>query len=157
MKTKACLFLLIVAAASLLVVGLIISQKKESPSQVPAEQTIPSESTEKEIPLLTEEDIIRLFFQLIDEKRIDEALSMMSPKAGQSWRPYLESFQKIKLLEVEKTELGSFRVLLDVEMTSDSARGSIPFFGYSNGQNIKFVNLVKENDTWKIEGIATGP
>lgn len=156
MKTKACLFLLIVAAASLLAVGLVISQKK-TPPQVPAEQTIPPESTEKEVPLPTEEDIIRLFFQLIDEKRIDEALSMMSPKAGQNWRPYLESFQKIKLLEVEKTELGSFRVLLDVEMTSDSARGSIPFFGYSNGQNIKFVNLVKENDTWKIEGIATGP
>ncbi|MCJ7793008.1 MAG: hypothetical protein MUP45_03465, partial [Candidatus Marinimicrobia bacterium] len=57
----------------------------------------------------------------------------------------------------EKTEFGSFRVLLEVKMKSSSEQEPIPFFGYVNGQNTKFVNLEKENGTWKIKGIATGP
>ena len=68
---------------------------------------------------------------------------MMAITEGQNWRPYLESFEKVTILDINKTELGSFQVNLEVAMKSASAQEPIPYFGYVNGG--------------KIREIATGP
>jgi hypothetical protein len=42
-------------------------------------------------------------------------------------------------------------------MNPNSANEPIPYFGWENGQNIRWVTLVKEGKMWRIEGLATGP
>jgi len=159
---KNLIIILVVLAAVTLSGGVFWFMRQ--PKNLPGQEVKPSPVSEESqnlheatVPPPTEEDVINLFFNLINEKRIDEALAMMSPAEGEDWRPYLEGFEKVNLLEVEKTEFGSFRVLLDVKMKSSSEQEPIPFFGYVDGQNTKFVNLEEENGTWKIKGIATGP
>ena len=159
---KNLIIILVVLAAVTLSGGVFwfTRQSKSLPEQTVKPSSVSEETqnlNENVVPPPTEEDVINLFFNLINEKRVDEALTMMSPAKGEDWRPYLEGFEKVQLLEVEKTEFGSFRVLLEVKMKSSSEQEPIPFFGYVDGQNTKFVNLEKENGTWKVKGIATGP
>jgi hypothetical protein len=33
----------------------------------------------------------------------------------------------------------------------------MPYFGWDNGTNTRWVELVKEEGLWKVQGIATGP
>jgi len=40
---------------------------------------------------------------------------------------------------------------------SSAANAPIPYYGYENGQNTRFIPIIKENSLWKIDGIATGP
>ncbi|HUV46793.1 MAG TPA: hypothetical protein VMW29_01535 [Candidatus Bathyarchaeia archaeon] len=165
MLKKIIFAIVLTTVISFLVVALVVNKlqpKNEtlfqaSPMPTNPAATVQSESAPPQVPLPTEADIIRTFFELINEKRIDEALKMMAPLEGENWRPYLESFKKVTVLEVSKNEFGSFRVLLDVEMEPISAKQPVPYFGYANGQNTKFVVLEKKDDLWKIKGIATGP
>jgi len=53
----------------------VINQKFASTSTPVVENTPVAASS---VPLPTEEDIIKLFFNLIDEKKIPDAISMMS-------------------------------------------------------------------------------
>lgn len=50
-----------------------------------------------------------------------------------------------------------YMVTLDVVMDPSSAGGPIPYYGFENGENVRFVGLVKEGNQWKVEGLATGP
>lgn len=151
---KAIIILILLAILGTgLAVGNLVKKTNEIPELVKETQ----ESTVQNVPLPSEEDTIRLFIQLINDDQIDEALKMMLTEEGQNWRPYLESFEKIEVVNLEKTELGSFQVNLDVKMKPESGNQPIPYFGYVNGINTKFVNLVKDNNVWKIKEIATGP
>jgi hypothetical protein len=48
-------------------------------------------------------------------------------------------------------------VTFDVTMDPSSANGPIPYYGYDQGENVRFVTIVKEGNQWKVEGLATGP
>ncbi len=51
----------------------------------------------------------------------------------------------------------TYKVTLDVSMNPTSANAPIPYYGWENGQNIRWVSLENAGNLWKIQGIATGP
>ena len=135
----------------------------------------PSE-TKQAVPLPTREDIIRTFFNLVNEKRISEAVEMMSTKmipddaSKQGWGVQLNSFKSIKVEKVEpcksepcsqnwvEEEKEIYKVILLVEMRPEAAQAPIPYYGWDNGQNTRWLNLEKQADgLWQITSISTGP
>ena len=127
-------------------------------------QTAVSQTTEAStVPLPQEEDIVRNFINLISEGNISEAVNMLTPKTiaddsqKQAWGMQLAAFKKISLKKIEPAGNNLYRVTLDVEMKPESAQGPIPYYGYGNGENVRWIGLEKVDGYWKITGIATGP
>lgn len=123
-----------------------------------AQSDLPGDS----VPLPTEEDIIRLFFTLINEKRIPEAIQMMSSKVTvddsqkQAWGVQFNAFSKVAVISVSAEGEGLYRVVLEAEMNPNSADEIIPYFGYENGENVRWISLENIDGGYKISGIATG-
>jgi hypothetical protein len=123
------------------------------------------------VPLPTEEDIIRVFFNLINEHRIPEAISMMSEKmvpddsTKQAWGVQFNSLKNIVVKKVEPSmkeewtaQKETFKVNVNLEVSKEAANAPIPYYGWENGDNIRWVSLEKDqNNLWKVAGIATGP
>lgn len=123
------------------------------------------------VPLPTGEDIVRTFFELINEKRIPEAVSMMTKvntendSTRQAWGVQFNAFESIKAKSIEAYNKESwtndqqeYKVNLAVQMKPEAASGPIPNYGFDNGDNnIRWIVLVKENNLWKVQGIGTGP
>jgi hypothetical protein len=125
---------------------------------------------QKSVPLPSEEDIIRSFFNLIDESKPSDAVMTMTSSITendsqkQAWAVQFNAISLIKVLTIEAsmpeewTDLEhSYKVNLEVKMNPDSASASIPYYGWDNGENIRWVTIVKEDNLWKIKNIATGP
>ena len=136
--------------------------------QVTGQPTV--EPTSKEVPPQTEEDIIRTFFNLINEKRIPEAISMMSNQAvgnestKQAWGVQFNAIKSIRVMAIEPSmkenwtaDEHSYKTTLEVSMSSDAANAPIPYYGWGDNPNIRWVVIVKEGNLWKISGLATGP
>lgn len=117
------------------------------------------------VPKPTGEDIVRTFFNLINEKRIPEAIGMMSQGAvpnesvGQAWGVQFNDFESVKVINVEKTsEENLYQVTLEVKVNERAANNPIPYYGYGGKSEVRFVKLVLNSQgLMKIEGIATGP
>ncbi len=121
--------------------------------------------------LPTEEDIIRLFFNLIDEGRIPEAIEMMSASmvpddsSKQAWGVHFNAINSIQVSEIKPYNQKSwdeskhkYEVLLNVDISEDSANAPIPYYGWVTGLNSRWIILEKdESDMWKIASISTGP
>jgi hypothetical protein len=132
--------------------------------------SISTTSTSSSVPLPTSEDIIRTFFSLINEKRIPEAIGMMTAgmvgdeSGKQAWGVHFNNIDSIVLKKIEPTlkeewtqSEQEYRVLLDVRMNPKSADASIPYYGWDNGENIRWVMIQKEGNLWKISSLPTGP
>ena len=146
----------------------------EETNEITIPTTKPSIATENEksniVPLPQEEDIIRAFFALINEKRIPDAIAMMNPvfagddSSRQTWGVH---FNAIKKIEVKSIEPGMkddwsenshvYKVMLDVSMKPEAVNAPIPNYGWDEGSNIRWVSLEKISSVWTISGIATGP
>lgn len=128
------------------------------PSPVPTQSSVKESSG---VPLPTQEDVVRTFISLIAEKRISEAVGMMDvsdESEKQAWGVQLNSFESIALKNIEKNGEDTFKVTLTVKMSPNSANGPIPYYGYENGDNIRWIGLKKGSDNlWKITGFATSP
>lgn len=122
------------------------------------------------IPLPQETDIINNFFQLIDEGKAGDAVMMMSTSTinddstKQAYGVQYAAMTSVKVKKIEESSRGDwtdswhqYMITLDVVMDPSSANGPIPYYGYEQGENIRFLNLVKEGNQWKVEGLATGP
>ena len=131
-------------------------------------KAVPSVSSEKQVTQPSQEDILRTFFSLINEKRIPEAIEMLSPTivpddtSKQAWGVQFNSFKNIEVTDIKKQAEyeGSgeiYRIDLSVEVNAENANLPIPYYGWSNGQNVRWIEIVKENNLWKITRIATGP
>jgi len=137
--------------------------------------TIPtSEPTKKsdgnDVPLPLDTDIINSFFGQIELKRPNDAVNMMAStiinneSQKQAWAVQFNAIKSIKILSAEPsmkedwTETKhTYKTSLDVEMDPKSADEPIPYFGWENGKNFRWITLIKEGKMWRIEGIATGP
>ena len=82
----------------------------------------------------------------------------------QAWGVQLNAFKSVKVLDVTpsmpeewKDNLHTYKVTLDVVMDPTSANQPIPYYGYDNGKNIRWITLEKSGTLWKVTGIATGP
>jgi len=129
-----------------------------------------SGSTVGGVPLPLDTDIINSFFGQIVLKRPSAAVNMMTSEINnddsqkQAWAVQFNAINSIKILNVEPsmkeewTETKhSYKLTLDVIMNPNSANEPIPYFGWENGENIRWVTLIKEGKMWRIQGIATGP
>jgi hypothetical protein len=126
-------------------------------------------NSNSQVSTLDDEQFIRNFFALINDKKASDAVLVMTSKntsddsVKQAWGVqfnYMDSVNVISLsANQQSTWTASFRqykVVLDVVMSPNSANAPIPYYGYENGQNTRFINLVKEDNTWRVDGIATG-
>jgi len=120
-------------------------------------------------PVNTQE-IVATFLQHIAQKRIAEAVLMMTKNAvpddtaKQAWEMQFNAFKKLTVQSIEpsmqselKDAQKTYRVMMDIEMNEDSADEVIPYFGYVNGINVRWIIIEKEGAEWKIAGISTGP
>jgi hypothetical protein len=128
-------------------------------------------SQQAEVPLPQKEDIVRLFFNLINEKKIPEAVSMLDgsavpdDSAKQAWGVQFNIFDSISAKSIEASNIGdetegqeTYKVILDAKIKPGSENAVIPNFGWEDGENIRWVSLKKNPDgIWKILGIGTGP
>ena len=142
-------------------------QRKE---QTTNQNISPTQKLEKEaggVPLPSDEDIIRNFVNLIGEGSADKAALMMKTKDEtelQTWGVHFNAINSFKLLKIEKASEESwtdnkhiYKVVLDVWMDPRSADAPIPYYGWQNGENTRWITLEKVGDIWKIAEIATGP
>jgi hypothetical protein len=161
------LIILAVSGAGLLTSNLISRSNLPHPTVVPAGTAIQPTSI---APLPTEKDIIMTFFILINEKRVSEAVGMMvneitnNDSQKQAWGVQFNAINSIKVLSIEpwmqKEWLANgqfYKLSLDVQMNPDSANATIPYYGWDNGKNTRWIVLQKEGNLWKISGLATGP
>lgn len=122
------------------------------------------------VPLPLEEDIIRAFFNLINEDRPADAISMMTQSAvgddtsKQTWGVQFNSFKSVSVSKIEPSmqeewiaTKHTYKVTLDVQMKPEAQSVPIPNYGWDNGLNIRWIPLEKVDNIWKIAGIATGP
>jgi len=122
------------------------------------------------VPPPQETDVIYTFFNLINEKKISEAVMMMSSNivdndsTKQSYGVQFSAMKEVKVLKMSDSMKDNwtetkhqYMVSLEIAMDSSSANNPIPYYGFEKGENIRFINLIKENSQWKIEGLATGP
>lgn len=122
------------------------------------------------VPLPRETDIIRNFFMIIGEHRPADAISMMGAaligddSKKQAWGVQFNAFESLQVNSIEPSmqeewsqDRHTYKITLTAKMKSESANAPIPFYGWENGTNIRWVTIVKNGNLWKISGIATGP
>lgn len=164
---------LIFGIGIVLVVGAVVllsNQNKKKPDTT--DSVIPTKFVKNDstVPLPLDTDIIRSFFTLIETKRPSDAVTMMTSNIvnddsqKQAWAVQFNAINSLNVISVEPsmkeewTETKhSYKITLDVNMSPDSANAPIPYYGWENGQNTRWVTLVKEGKMWRIEGLATGP
>lgn len=128
------------------------------------------ESSEKgftsSVLLPRQEDAVRLFFDLIDEGNVSEAVGMLKPESiqddsvKQAWGVQFNAFESIKVKNIElyDPDINEYRVVLDVKMKPGTENAQpMPYYGFGNGEFTRWVSLVKVGELWRINGIATGP
>jgi hypothetical protein len=123
------------------------------------------------VPLPAEKDIVNNFFNLINEGKISDAVNMMTPantsddSNKQAWGVQFNAFKSISVVSVDSSmpeEWTSnshvYKVTLDVKMKPESENAQpMPYYGWGNGQFIRWITLEKVNNFWKVGGISTGP
>jgi hypothetical protein len=117
-----------------------------------------------QVPLPQGTDIVRNFFNLIAEGRIPDAIAMMTPSAvpdenaKQAWGVQFNAFKKITVKNVEPSGENTYKVTLDVLMKPEAANVQpMPYYGWGDGEFVRWISLEKVNNVWKVVGIATGP
>jgi hypothetical protein len=121
-------------------------------------------------PLPQDKDMVNNFFTLIDEGKASDAVMMMSSKntsddsTKQAFGVQYAAMESVKVKTIEESSKADwtdtwhqYMVTLDVVMNPNSANGPIPYYGFERGENTRFITLIKEGSSWKIEGISTGP
>ena len=134
-------------------------------------QGLISAPTKTVVPLPQETDIVRNFFELINEGKVSDAVLMMSSantsndSNKQAWGVEFNAFKLLKVKSIESSmsedwtaDRHTYKVILDVQMKPEAASVQpIPNYGFENGENYRWVSIIKEGSLWKIEGLATGP
>ena len=146
-------------------------------NRIPTQSTdvpLPTVSSENSIvpttKLMNTQGVVENFLQNISEKKISEAVSMMTKTAvpddatKQAWGVQFAAFTKLSVQKIEPsmqeawtTMQETYQITMDVEMNEDSANGPIPYYGYDKGVNIRWISVEKEGSDWKIAGISTSP
>jgi len=147
-------------------------QKGENQGLISAPTTEPTKKTEaKTVPLPSEISIINTFFELMNEGRASEAVSMLDPSLivddanKQAWGAQFNAFKSIKAKSIEasmpeewSSDKHTYKVILEVTMKPEAASVQpIPNYGYENGENYRWITISKAGNLWKVDGIATGP
>ncbi|MCX6763015.1 MAG: hypothetical protein NT093_04540 [Candidatus Moranbacteria bacterium] len=152
------------------VTGKVPGQMVRQETSVGAEKN-QEVSQSAEVPLPQGEDIVKLFFNLINEKKIPEAVAMMDDSAvpdnsaKQAWGVQFDIVDSVAVKSIDPSNIGdetegqeTFKVVLDAKIKPGSENAIMPNFGWENGENIRWVGTKKNSEgMWKILGIGTGP
>ena len=164
----------IIVVVLLIGAGLIWKITPSQNHKSPADNAgpVPTIETTKAggVPLPQETDIIRSFFAIIGEHRPADAVSMLAPEQindegkKQAWEAQFDAFSALSVTSVEPvlqedwtSNQHEYKVVLAAMMKPESASAPIPYYGWENGTNTRWVSIVKSGNLWKISGIATGP
>lgn len=140
--------------------GCVMNQKKA------LTVILPTPSPLITVPLPSKEDAVNLFFSLINEKKIPEAIAMMDKNmvsddnAKQGYGVQFNAIQSIKVTEIqpalEPAGPNTFQVRLEVAMDPASEKAMMPFYGW-DPISIRWVELTNNNGQWQIASLSTGP
>jgi hypothetical protein len=123
--------------------------------------------TANAVPPPTGEDIVRLFFALIDEGRIPEAVAMLDAAAApddatrQAWGVTFNHMESVTVAAIQAWDDGTwtdnqkeYKVTLEVQLKPDT-----PEVGWLEGENTRWVVLVYNpgQAIWQIHTVGTGP
>lgn len=166
--------ILVIISFGLLFSGCNVSLKKEEVvDQVKEENKVALTEIEEEseVSQIREEDVINIFWELINEKRIPEAIEMMSPKmvysegVSQAYGVQFNQIDSVRVLEIEpyfreswNSSFEEYKVSLEVKMKESALEAVIPNYGWGENPNVRFISLsLNEEGRWQIGEIATGP
>jgi len=116
-------------------------------------------------------DTINLFWQLINEYCISEAIDMMSPNlitddsAKQTYGVQFNHIKSVNVMAVDPYNTDSwttnsqmYETTLEIYVSQDAADAPIPFYGFEDNPNIYFISLSQDKaGKWQIDQIGTGP
>jgi len=158
-----------------LAAGVVKYLQSDASTETSASNKNPSESvgtssTGDSATKLDGQEFIANFFKLIDEGKASEAVMIMTAKntgndsTKQAWGVQFNAMTSITVSSIEAYDESSwtpsqreYKVTFNVTMNPDSADAPIPYYGYENGKNIRFVILANEDGAWKLDGILTSP
>ena len=142
-------------------------QPQKTYTEIQPAETIQATPDNPSVPLMSGQDVIRTYASFISEKKIVEAVDMMDIRdetTKQSWGVYLNSFSSLAVKRIDPySEDGwtdthqTFQVLFSAQMKPEAAYAAIPNYGWEDGDNVRWVSLIKSNTAWKLAEIATGP
>lgn len=127
----------------------------------------PSAVQEEEVSVPQEIDVINSFVDLVNSNNPSDAAKMMnvvSDSERQAWAVQFNAINSMKVKNIEASMQGdwsnskhSYKVILEVSMSPVSANAPIPYYGWDNGENTRWIELIKNDKTWLINNISTGP
>ena len=135
------------------------------------EEVLPSspsaEATGAGVSLPTSEDIVKTFFNLINEKRIPETVAMLSAQASpdetskQTWGVNFASLKTVSVKSIEPWSQESwsettktYKVIVNIVLEQGDFS-----YGWYSGENTRWLEIVKnpQSNLWQINAIASGP
>jgi hypothetical protein len=142
-------------------------------TDIVAEESTPSEtpgSSDSEAPLPSAWYMVTLFFELINDRKISEAINLMTPEmigdesSKQTWEEHFNAIKSINIQEMEfydkenwTSNTREFKVTLEAYV-STSKSAPIPYYGWHDNPNVRWITLEKNSEGfWEISSIATGP
>lgn len=157
-------FVILIFILPVVILFLFGNLSRKNTTKTTSEEEV-LDNTLVSVPTPTKEDIIKTFCSLIDEGDITKAISMMDLEDDdikQSWGVIFNNFSSFKLIEIQKSKIdvsgNSFEVLIDVSLKKDLVDLPIPNYGWFDGENTRWINLIEETpNVYKISEIATGP
>jgi len=172
----------LVGAGILVTAGILVFNAVSNPTSTPtptATQVIqptptntfavtdiePCKKAQAGVPCPNEENIIRIFFSLINAGQAADAVSMLSEKAApddtsrQTWTASLNTWQSAENINIENYNVSSwtatkkiYKVTFDLTLKPNAQQ-----LGWTNGVETRWMELEKEGNFWKINGLTTGP
>jgi hypothetical protein len=164
-------FFFISAVIVILFFSISCTIKIDSKSNLDDSNSESASNSSKSVPLPTSEDIVRLFFDLINEKRIPEAIGLMTDQmvgddsSKQMWGVQFNAIQSIKVQSIEPSledqwtaSKKMFKVILEVSVSPEAKDEPIPYYGWDSNPSTRWVIIKKgANGLWEIDSLATGP
>jgi len=110
------------------------------------------------------------FFELVNAQLPDDALGMLSGTLvateadKRAWREQLEAIKSIHVQDVQPVAVADwtptrhfFKVILEAYVSQECANAPIPYYGWHDNPNIRWVMIENMLGQWLISGISTGP
>ena len=145
-----------------------VAQRIQNKENIFDQNRSTSVNQDSSAPLPQAKDTVSNFFNLINENKISDAVNMLSPStisnesSKQAWGVQFNAFEKITVKQIESATqpagANTYKVTLDVKMKPGTQNVQpIPYYGWGNGEFVRWITLENVNGLWKITGIATGP
>ena len=113
-----------------------------------------------------ESELIEYFFALIDWGNIDEDVDLLDSSVApdenskQQWKSAFDGFESAEIINKEPYNEQSWtdsyqEYVVNLYIKIKPER--LPELANWDGQNTRWISIIKSDDNWKIGTIATGP